>query len=208
VNTIYALVRSWGHSVDKKLLTKGGRDWLGTVNLPEHAMPVLMLEIARLDELSRQQCELDAHIKDIAGADPICKLLMTVPYVGALTALVLRSEIGDIRRFPSADRLVSYAGLDPRVYQSGEHCRYGRLTKHGNAYLRFVVVLCAGHAIRGHKDTPFKRRFYRLCHSHHPNEIKIMLARDLLAMIHSMWRMNSPYREPEKAIKPAKSSVA
>lgn len=207
VNTIYALVRSWGYNIEKKLLTKGGRDWLEGVKIPEHAMPVLLMQIKRLDELARQEAELDLRIATIVESDSICRLLRTIPYVGPLTALVLRAEIGDIKRFASGDKLVSYAGLDPRVYQSGEHCRYGHLSRHGNSCLRFISVMYAQNAIRGRKDTTFKRRFYRLCHIHHPNEIKAMLARDFLAMVHSMWRTNTPWQEPPKMIKLAKSSV-
>ena len=208
VNTLYALLRSWGYQIEKKLLTKGGRDWLDTVDIPDHAKPVLDLQIERLKDLIRQEGELDTRIAEIAQTDPVCRLLRTIPYVGPLTAVVLRAEIGDIKRFSSADRLVSYVGLDPRVYQSGEHCRYGRLSKHGNSYLRFISVLFAQNAIRGRKDTTFKRRFYRLCHTHHPNEIKIMVARDFLAVVHSMWRTNTTWRGLPQVTKPVKSSVA
>jgi transposase len=208
VNTLYALLRSWGYQISKKLLTKGGRDWVDTVILPEHAWPVLDLQITRLDELIAQQRILDERIALITDTDSVCQLLRTIPYVGPLTALVLRAEIGNINRFASADKLISYAGLDPRVYQSGERCRYGRLSKHGNSYLRYISVVFAQNAVRGRKDTDFRRRFYRLCHAHHPNEIKVMLARDFLAVVHSMWRTGSVWREPLRTIKPVPSSVA
>ena len=40
-NRLYALARSWGYLEEKKLLTKGGRAWLATVQLPAHAQDVL-----------------------------------------------------------------------------------------------------------------------------------------------------------------------
>lgn len=205
VNHLYALLRSWGASVEKKLLTQGGRTWLESVTLPDLAALVLRQEVERLDALQEQQATLDAQITAVVQQDAICRLLQTIPGVGPLTALVLRAEIGDIHRFANADKLVSYAGLDPRVIQSGEHCRYGHITKHGNAYLRHLAVLFAQNSIRRQQDTPFKRRFYRLCHAHHPNEIKIMLARDFLAVVHSMWRTQTAWQWPPQ---PATSSVA
>ena len=50
---------------------------------------------------------------------PRCVRLMTVPGVSVITASTFVAAIGDIRRFPSARRLVGYLGLDPRVRQSG-----------------------------------------------------------------------------------------
>ena len=133
VNHLYALVRSWGAPVEKKLLTKGGRSWLDTLMLPEHAALVLRQELDRLDTLMGQELALDAVIGTIVKTEAICQLLLTIPCVGPLTALVLRAEIGEISRFAHAGKLISYAGLDPRVLQSGDHCRFGGLTKHGNA---------------------------------------------------------------------------
>lgn len=208
VNHLYALLRSWGAVVDKKLLTKGGRAWLDMVTLPDHATFVLQQQIERLDALTTQETALDEQIATLAKADGICQLLMTIPCVGPLTALVLRAEIGDIHRFANADKLVSYAGLNPRVIQSGDHCRYGALTKHGNSYLRFIAVLFAQNASRSHRDSPFKRRFYRCCHWHDPNEIKIMLARDFLAVVHSMWRTGTAWQWPSLEAVPVSSSVA
>ena len=124
----------------------------------------------------------------VVSPNAICRVLQTIPSVGPFTALVLRAEIGDIRRFKSADALLNYSGLTPRVFQSGERVRYGTLTKAGNALLRYVAVLFAQNVIRNRQDTPFKRKYYRLCHRHGPNELKVMLARDFLATVHGMWR--------------------
>jgi transposase len=196
VNHLYALLRGWGAPVAKKLLTKGGRTWLTTVTIPAQADLVLTQQVDRLETLLTQEGDLDTQIAALVREDTICPLLLTIPCVGPLTALVLRAEIGEIARFANADKLVAYAGLQPRVIQSGEHCRFGGLTKHGNAYLRYIAVLFAQNAIRSHQDTPFKRRFYRLAQTHHPNEIKVMVARDFLAVVHSMWRSQTVWQWP------------
>jgi transposase len=64
---------------------------------------------------------------------------MTIPGVAELLALTLAAEIGDIARFPSARKLVGYAGLGPRVKQSGQSSRTGRLS---NAGPRHVALGC------------------------------------------------------------------
>ncbi len=47
---------------------------------------------------------------------------MQVTWVGYLTAFAALALIGDIRRFPTADKLAAYLGLVPRQHQSGKRC--------------------------------------------------------------------------------------
>ena len=63
---------------------------------------------------------------------------MTIPGVGAFTALVLKAEIGDIRRFPDKKSLYNYAGLVPVIRQSAEHKRSGGITHAG------ALACCVG----------------------------------------------------------------
>jgi transposase len=208
VNQVYALVRAWGVRVEKKALTQAGRAALGAVELPVQATQVLQAQLARLDTLRTLERTLEAEIAAQAAADPICRRLMTIPSVGPFTALVLRVEIGDIRRFRSGDALINYTGLVPHVYQSGERVRYGVLTKAGNPLLRYVAVLFAQNILKNRQDTPFKRRYYRLCHTHGVNEAKIMIARDLLAVVHSMWSRATDWQWPRPTTSRADASVA
>jgi len=207
-NQIYALIRSYGFLVEKKALTKKGRAWLGEVTLPEKTATVLKLQLERLDALQAHERQLEAEITRWATADPICRRLQTIPNVGPFTALVLRVEIGDIRRFKSADALINYTGLIPQVYQSSERMRYGHLTKAGNALLRYVAVLFAANVKRNRKDTPFKRKFYRLYHTHDSKELNVILARDFLGVIHSMWSKETDWEYPRPAAVRKTASVA
>jgi transposase len=66
--------------------------------------------------------------------------LMTVPGVNMVTAATFIASVGDVRRFSSPRKLVSYLGLDPRVRQSGnEPARHGRISKAGAAEARHVL---------------------------------------------------------------------
>ncbi|MFF4050413.1 transposase [Streptomyces chartreusis] len=53
---------------------------------------------------------------------------------------MLVAEIGDVHRFPSADRLCSWAGLTPRHYESDTVVRRGHVTKQGSKLVRWAVV--------------------------------------------------------------------
>jgi transposase len=50
-------------------------------------------------------------------------VLTTIPGIGRVLGLMIAAEIGDLARFPHARKLFGYAGLAPRVKQSGERSR-------------------------------------------------------------------------------------
>ncbi|RLF01457.1 MAG: IS110 family transposase, partial [Thermoprotei archaeon] len=104
--------------------------------------------------------EVTEEIEAMAGEDEDARLLITIPGIGYYSALLIVSEIGDIRRFPSARHLCSYAGLVPSVHASGGRVRYGRLTKEGSRWLRWVLVESAIHAVRGSRR--FKELYERV----------------------------------------------
>ena len=118
---------------------QGGRQWLAEVQLPAH-------EREQVDSNLRLHDALDVEIELAERSSPSrrsrrpdVRRLMTIPGVGAITALALVAVIGDVSRFPSARHLVGYLGLDPRVRQSGEKAgpprahlpRRGRRTRAG-----------------------------------------------------------------------------
>src|SRR5215218_721526 len=114
-----------------------------------------------------------------ARRDERAKLLMTIPGVAELLALTLAAEIGDISRFPSARKLVGYAGLGPRVKQSGQSSHTGRLSKAGPATLRWAAVEASQHAWR--PTNPWHRLYTDIKRRHgKANPAKSAVARKVL----------------------------
>lgn len=74
--------------------------------------------------------------------------LVTIPGVGPILGFTIAAEIGDISRFGSAKRFVSYTGLASRVYQSGDTDRRGPLTKRGPRLLRWAFIEATTHGAR------------------------------------------------------------
>jgi transposase len=99
-------------------------------------------------ELDMRLIPIEGELRPLARADPRVGLLVTVPGIGDLLGLTIASEIGDISRFSSARKLVGYSGLTPRVYQSGEKSRSGKLSKTGSTMLRWVAIEAAQQAWR------------------------------------------------------------
>jgi transposase len=71
------------------------------------------------------------------------EIIDSVPGCGEKLAAIISAEAGDIKRFPSARQLKAYAGIDPKVSQSGNRSYTGPMTKRGNTILRHALFLAA-----------------------------------------------------------------
>ena len=122
VNEIGAVLRSWGVVVDCSLLREKGKKLIeeSRERLPENSLVVLDGLVRQLECAREEEDRFTGMIEKLAAADETCRILMTAPDVGPITAFAMRAEVGDIRRFRSAKHLVSYCGLCPVVQQSAE----------------------------------------------------------------------------------------
>lgn len=99
-----------------------------------------------MDLLGEQLRELGREIRKRSQASPLAQAREEIPGVGPFIASLRIAEIGDIRRFPSAQHLASYPELVPSLYASGEHRWGGALTKPGSTILRWALVQAAHQA--------------------------------------------------------------
>jgi transposase len=88
-------------------------------------------------------------------------LLTTIPGVGKFTAMLLLAEIGDIRYFRSPKNLTGYAGLAPRIRQSGQHTWLGPLRADCNKYIRWACCEAETKAVR--VVPAWKRPYDNIC---------------------------------------------
>src|SRR6266516_4373194 len=109
-----------------------GRKWLSAQGLPDDEREMVEACLRGIDFLDREVAAIERALAELVLASPQMRRLMTLPGVNFVTACALLAAIGDVRRFPTAQHLVSYLGLDPRVRQSGsEPARHGRISKQG-----------------------------------------------------------------------------
>lgn len=104
--------------------------------------------VAVVDQLDARLAPLERELRPLARADARVCLLVTIPGVGELLGLTIAVCVGDIARFASAKKLVGYSGLTPRVAQSGERSRTGKLSKTGSKVLRWAAIEAAQQAWR------------------------------------------------------------
>lgn len=128
------------------------------------------------------------------------RLLQTIPGIGPYVAASLIGEIQDITRFPSARQLVAYAGLDAKIKQSGTALNNtGRLTKRGSSYLRHSLFIGAN--IARQYDVQFRATYDRKrTEGRSHKEATIVVARQLLKVVRSVWLNGKPYALPQDVV--------
>jgi transposase len=140
-NSIHAIL--WKHGLQSPradLFGKRGRAWLAEQTLrPVYAEEAKAL-LRTIDQVSAEISMLDREVRRYVHHDAQARLIMTMPGVGAFSALVIQAEVGDFSRFPTAEKLACYAGLISSSRSSGGTVRLGRITKHGSSHLRTVMV--------------------------------------------------------------------
>jgi transposase len=136
---------------------------------------------------------LDDQIAAAVEADPRARLLLTHPGVGPLTALTTVLVLGPLARFPDSKHVVSYVGLAPAINASADKQRLGKITKQGNALLRWVLGQAAPLAARA--DDDLRRRYFAVLHRRGRPKAKVALARKLLVRLYVMLRDQIDYEE-------------
>ena len=104
--------------------------------------------LAHIAAIDRQIAWCDARIAEHVRKDPNAKLAMSVCGVGAFTASALAADVGDLSQFKNGRQFGAWLGLVPRQHSSGGKARLGRITKRGDAYLRYLMVMGAKAAMR------------------------------------------------------------
>jgi transposase len=146
--------------------------------------PLLVVHATMLAELAG----LDAAVLRTARGDETCRRLMTVPGVGAITALTFVVTIDDATRFGSSSDVGAYLGLTPRRHQSGEVDRGGRISKCGDTTLR-ALLYDAAHVLlsRVKRDSDLRSWGLALTRRIGAKKAKVAVARKLAVMLHAIW---------------------
>jgi transposase len=115
-------------------------------------------QLKRAEDALRDAAKALRAVGRLHVSNESLELLRSIPGIGTTLAATISAEVGDINRFGNGKALVAYAGLDPRVRQSGTSLtRNTKLTKRGSPHLRHALFLAA--AI-GQRHDPELRAYY------------------------------------------------
>ena len=182
----------------------GGRAFEARVREPaageaglEEAVSALLAVRERLE----QQVEaLEARILGFARRSDPCRRLMTIPGVGALTAVSFVAAVDDPARFRRSSGVGAYFGLTPRRHQSGEVDRSGKISRFGDALTRTYLFEAAGALLsRVARWSALKAWGVRLARRVGGKKARVALARKLAVLTHRVWTDGTEFRWTKEA---------
>jgi len=184
INKIHNVLNSYGIKFKKEsLCTEKGLksalafDWDTIVRIE---LEVLVEQIRGLNKSVKT---LDDQMIDQGSKLKGHKNLASIKGIGDRSATVLLSVIGDVKDFANEDKLAAYFGIVPRVSDSNEKVRHGRITKRGSKIGRTTLVQCTLVATR---YSPYLRKYYDRIKKHRGSgKAIIATARKFLGIIYN-----------------------
>jgi transposase len=140
-------------------------------------------------------------IAEVAQEDEAVGWLRSLPGIGEFFSVLIRHEVEEMERFPSAKKFASYTGLVPSTYASGKRITHGRLTKEGNKWLRWAFIEAVSPAIR---SSPYLRSYYlRIKARRGTKDARTATARKLAELAWTVCTQKRPYVERLRLPSPA-----
>ena len=186
-----------------ELFSVAGRVWLETQPLAADERIAIRRYLADLDQRAADLDALDAALAERAMKDERARRLMTLSGVHVTVAMGLLAAIGDITRFASSEKLVSYLGLNPSVRQSGNRpAQHGRITKQGRSHARAMLVEAAWAAARA--PGPLRAFFLRIQSRRGKQVAAVATARKLAVLVWHLLTKEEDYAWARPALLQAK----
>jgi transposase len=147
------------------------------------------------DMMRKQKAILDRQLAQVACKDEVCRRLMTVSGVGPVVSLSFKATIDDPKRFSDSKAVAAHLGLTPRVYQSGEIDRLGRVSKCGDKMMRHALYEAANSHLRISKKWSDLRAWgIKLPKRVGAKKACVAAARKLAIVMHRMWSDGTDFR--------------
>jgi len=168
--------------------------WLWDIQ-GKHKDEALKLQLDRLEAVRKLQLKANMTLRKLAESEEhkelVC-ILLSVPGIGTITAMLLISELIDMKRFSSFDKLCSYVGYIPTTNASGDKENRGHLTKRCNSRIRSALIESSWVAVRN--DQALLMKFETLKKRMTGQEAIVRIARILLSRIRNIWLNEHRYQ--------------
>ena len=194
-NQIRGILRTFGLALPPG---RGGRHFEASVRERAPMRPGLGLIVLPLLEAWRAVRDrvvvLDKAAVAAARRDQRCRLLMTAPGVGAITALTYVGTVEDPALFQGARAVGAWLGLTPSRYQSGEIDVSGRISRCGDPLLRTYLYEAANQVLtRSRSDSALRRWGLMLKAKNGHKKAVVAVARKLSVILHAMWKSGEAF---------------
>lgn len=190
-NKIHNMLDKYSLRYVGKLFSKNGLQWLKSQQLNTIDTQIIQSHLRRIKTGKELMQQVDDHLAQIAIHDKRVDLLLGFTGIGYYGAMLLLYEIGDISRFSNPKKLVSWVGLVPSLYQSGNTSYNGRITKHGNKRIRWYLTEAAQKAAQ--YDSRLKPFYERIKKRKGTQKAKVAVARKMLVSIYHVLSRDELY---------------
>ena len=196
INRQHNILHKYDHNMSDSGSTDSASDtyqnYLDSLQLEPGDMRRMAMCVQDVRHINGQVAILESMISKEALENEDAMLIMSMKGFEAFGALTVATAINGIERFPSAWHLVSFMGLCPRVYQSGDTKRHGRMKKDANRVLTWVMIRAAMVAVR--YDPRMKSRYEGYRKRHPPLVAYSHVANYMAKCIYYMLKNRELYR--------------
>jgi transposase len=201
VNKVHSILDKYDYQTNlTDIFSKSGIEWLRSLSSQVTPVDRIILDssIASIETINQQIATVSKEISKYASSldNKDVKILLSITGIDIFSAMLISTEIVDVKRFSTPWKLVSYAGLAPSIRESSGKTKTGKITKQGSPWLRWILVQCALTAIRydAHLRTFYDRIRNRKGHA----TAIVATAKELLVIIWYMLNRNELYRYMDK----------
>lgn len=178
----HAIVRNVTEELDRLITAR--------IDLAPDVRPLLGLAV----EMRRYLEAVDKEIAQWVADNPVCASFLDIPGVGPLCAASFYTAVENPDRFARASDVGPYLGLTPKVSQSGESLRHGRISKMGSKLTRTHLVNSASIIFAGRiKDHPLKAWGLRVAERAGVAKARVAVARRMAVTMLAMWKSDRRY---------------
>ena len=196
IHKLKALLDRLGLDSDGNFITYKRLKSICLEDLPDIYGDVVSSYIKQIEGLIREEKKLEQRIVEATRIDVDINNLLTIPGVGSFSAALIKSEIIDIQRFRFFSRLCAYAGLCPRVNQSGSRIQNGPLNKNRRKNLQWILMEIVIGFVKSSKSN--LNKFNRIRKKKSYNTARVVLARDMLRVIYKVLKQKREYYYKEQ----------
>lgn len=176
-----------------------GRAWLLGQPVPDDERAAIARHVRELDRLADDLQGLDRDIAMASIDDNAVARLITITGINLIVAAGIVAAVGNIGRFSSSQKLVSYFGLNPRVRQSGlGAAHHGRISKSGRSHARAMLVEAAWAAAKA--PGPLHAFFVRIRAKRGHRIAAVAVARKLTVLCWHLLTKDTDYRWARPAL--------
>jgi len=183
------------HPKESDIFGKAGMEMLCNMELDPHSRRILDDMLDHIEYSNKEIKKLERYLRKTLARDPRVGWLRTLPGIDYLSAYYIIAEIGDISRFSTPGKLVSYIALCPTTRSSGGKTWHGP-PEGGRKLLKWVLVEAAHTAVK--RDSYFATVFNQKKRKKGKHSAYFIVAHKMAKIIWHMLTEERPYKVRKK----------